>query len=38
MMLDVLIPEVEAGGRSDGRDVSALRNIRNVIANEYSKT
>lgn len=30
-MLDVVIPEVCAGGRADGRDVKALRNIRTLL-------
>ncbi len=30
-MLDVIIPDVQAGGRSDGRDVKALRNIRSML-------
>ena len=31
-MLDLVIPEVLAGGRSDGRDASALMNIRTMLA------
>jgi len=31
-MLDVIIPEVETGGRSDGRDVRALHSIRSFLA------
>lgn len=31
-MLDVIIPELTAGGRSDGRDVSALTNIRALLS------
>lgn len=30
-MLDVIIPDVEAGGRSDGRDVRALCSIRTYL-------
>lgn len=30
-MLDLIIPEVEAGGRSDGRDVRALVSIRTYL-------
>jgi len=31
LMLDVIIPDVLAGARSDGRDVTALRNIRSML-------
>jgi hypothetical protein len=30
-MLDVIIPDVSAGGRADGRDVKALRSIRTLL-------
>ncbi|WP_428150814.1 hypothetical protein [Brevundimonas sp.] len=30
-MLDVIIPDVSAGGRSDGRDVKALCSIRSML-------
>lgn len=30
-MLDVVIPEVSIGGRADGRDVKALRSIRDLL-------
>ncbi len=31
-MLDVVIPELRAGGRSDGRDIAALGRIRALLA------
>lgn len=31
-MLDVIIPDVSAGGRSDGRDVRALCSIRSMLS------
>ena len=31
-MLDVIIPDVSAGGRSDGRDVKALCSIRSMLS------
>ncbi len=31
VMLDVIIPDVSAGGRSDGRDVRALSSIRTML-------
>jgi hypothetical protein len=30
-MLDIIIPDVSAGGRSDGRDVKALCSIRSML-------
>jgi hypothetical protein len=30
-ILDIVIPDMAAGGRSDGRDVSALLNIRTLL-------
>lgn len=33
-MLEVLIPDVEAGGRSDGRDVRALWRIHGYLSSE----
>lgn len=30
-MLDVIIPEVSLGGRTDGRDVKALESIRSLL-------
>jgi len=30
-MLDVIIADVSAGGRADGRDVKALGNIRSLL-------
>ena len=31
-MLNVAIPDISSGGRSDGRDVKALRSIRTLLA------
>ena len=31
-MLDVIIPDVLGGGRSDGRDVKALKSIRSMLS------
>jgi hypothetical protein len=31
-MLDVIIPDVSSGGRSDGRDVRALCSIRSMLS------
>lgn len=31
MIMDLIIPNLLAGGRSDGRDVSALINIREML-------
>lgn len=31
-MLDVIIPDLQAGGRSDGRDVAAIANIRALLS------
>jgi len=31
-MLDLIIPDISAGGRCDGRDVVALANIRTLLS------